>query len=367
MIAQTHIHIFDHKQSLICSPRMAYIAEAGYPGGLPEKFWNGESILPGHKFTAQNSNWAKSGRLKVTSASWLVMWKKGLATLKNNPEQAKDWGIWERLARQAAILVNGLDEVRSVTGRDAVSKLIDEWTSGSASLGNALESAINTQPEHWSMTHLNAFNEALIAAHDKTVADEAMLSKVDPGQSPMQALRIRQRELDEQVIEALLSTYKVEMTRIRRDLMSERDVHQTLLKKKEALGAERYNQSTKSAKHFLDHHIQIIEYGPEQKPGQIWMKLQAALMGAVPNQNSIKPRFLTLVNFRVPQMIGARNYDLGVSLTGLALNQASHLSYSSAAVILAPEYPKVGCRQADIDLVKALHDNMARISVSCST
>ncbi len=354
------------KNSLICNPRMGYVAEAGYPGGLPEKFFNGENILPGRKFAAQNSNWAKSGRLRVTSTSWLLMWKRGLATLNNNQALMTDWSSWERLARQAAILANGLDEVQTTEGKDAVLKLIDDWIGGSVSLSNALDTAINTQTESWSFAHLTAFNETLIAAQDKKLAKEAQLYKEHTCQSHLQALRTKQQELDEQVIEVLLNTYKEEMAKIRKDLMTEQDVLKMLQKKKEALSAKRYEESGTAAKHFWEHHIQIMEYGPEHKTQQIWVRLQAAMLSAVPNQRNIKPRFLTLMNFRIPQIIGARNYDLGVSLTGLLLNQPAHMN-SSAAVMLAPEYPPVGRRKTDMDLVKALQDNMARISVSCST
>ncbi len=340
---------------------MSHIAAEGYPGGLPEKFFSGESILPGRKFTAKNFNWANSGRLKVTPASWLVMWRRCLATLRSNPTQVIEFSILERFARQAAILVNGLDEVQSTGGKDTVSKLIDDWIRGSVSLGTALDSAISSQSENWSIAHLPAFNEALITAQDKKVADEAKLCKVDPGQSPLQTLQIRQQELDEQVIEALLRTYQEEMAKIRRDLLSEQDVDQMLQKQKEALCEERYQESVKAAKHFWDHHIQILEFGPEHKTQQIWMRLQGAMFSALPTSGATKPRFLALMNFRVPQTIGSRNYDLGVSLIGLFLNQLSHVQ-SSAAVILAPEYPPDGRRKADIELVQALQDNMATIS-----
>ena len=231
----------------VCGLRMQHVAAKG-PGGLPDKFFSGDSILPGRKFPAQNAKWAKAGRMKVTQASWFLMWQRGQAALHNNPTLASEWSQWERWAKQSAVLAASEHQLQEMDDFKQVMKtLVDDWLEGSPSVSSALDAAIFAQSDDWSITHLPAFNDALLSMRRTAEKEAQSQHQSDEGPSCLDKLETKQKELESQVVGALELTYKLEASKIRNQFMSEKDVNHFLQKKKEELNSARYNESCKAA------------------------------------------------------------------------------------------------------------------------
>ena len=149
----------------------------GFPGGLPEKFFSGESILPGRKFPSQNVQWAKAGRMRVTAESWLLMWTRGLDLLASNPKQVADINQWEHLAKHAAVLVAGRNEVQSAEAAAILQQVVGDWSNGSASVASELDAAIFTQAGDWSIVHLAV--SSLLAARQQSAKMQHSCSRMN--------------------------------------------------------------------------------------------------------------------------------------------------------------------------------------------
>ena len=317
--------------------------------------------MPGRKFAALNTKW--TSRLKVTAGSWMLMWRKGLETLTRNPAQVAEWCYWERLARHATLLYSGYNDVQSEEGCNAMKKVIADWTAGSASLEITLDQVLAAQPEQWSIVLLAAFSKALNIADEKRAVEATHEHQAqDDVGTTWNSLRIKQQELDVQIVATLEQTYRSEMSRIQADLMSAQDVDGSLKAKKEALMQKLYGESCRAAKHFWERGVNVMEWSEDEKSDLVWLKLQGLLSSNQPAGHEVQPRFLASANFRVPQMISRREFDMGIALTSNILNQAAYLN-SACAAILAPEYPQVGRRKLDMELVTALHNRMVKISV----
>lgn len=292
--------------------------------------------------------WAKAGRMRVTAESWLLMWNRGLDLLTSNPKQVADFNQWERLAKHAAVLVAGRNEVQSTEAAAILKQVVGDWSNGSASVASELDAAIFTQASNWSIVHLAVFNEALLAAREHSANDAAQQQQNESGPSSLDKLEQKQKELDLQVIEELELAYKSEVARIRNHLMSENEVQQLLKKRKESLHTERYNKSCKVAHMFWEQNIKIIEYNQEDTAYKLWKQLEAAMFASVTPTDA--PRFLALANFRIPSSIPPWEYALTTALTGHIVNNTGDKDNVCAA-ILAPEYPASGRRNEDMNLV----------------
>ena len=71
--------------------------------------------------------------MRVTAESWLLMWTRGLDLLASNPKQVADINQWERLAKHAAVLVAGRNEVQSAEAAAILQQVVGDWSNGSAS------------------------------------------------------------------------------------------------------------------------------------------------------------------------------------------------------------------------------------------
>ena len=336
---------------------MAYVVSVGYPGNLPEKFYH-ENLLPGKKWTAQNSTWGRSGRCKVTSASWDLMWERCLAILAAS-QGPIDFDKCERAARQAALLTASSKEVTSTDGTEALLNLIADWKEGSPTLNSQLDTVITVQAENWQITHLIAFSELLNEIEDAKANRESLAQYgTSDHRSALDKLELQRKELDGQVVEALEATYEKEMAKIKHHVMSETCVQKATKRKQELLQTERYEESCKAAKLFYETNIHVIECGEKEKKTKLLLRVQDVLRKSVSSPTDT-PRYLVLANFRVPAAISTRDYDLSISMTSALLQ---HGKENAAAVILAPDHPATGRRQADLSLVQTLHEHAVWVS-----
>lgn len=335
---------------------MAYVVSVGFPGNLPDKFFH-ENLLPGKKFHSHNANWSKTKRCKVTHKSWDLMWDKCLVLVA--AQCHIEFAQCERAAKHAALLTASENEVDTPDAQQALETLKLDWKEGSANLNAQLDAAISNQAESWTISHLQAFSEALneISEAKSTLQASAVMLKSAVGLSSLDKLELQRKELDGQVVEALESTYDVEMAKIKQHVMTESCVQKAVKRKQETFQTERYEESCKAAKLFYETNIQVLESGEKEKKTKLLLRLQGLLEDSVSSAEA--PRYLALANFRVPASISTRDYDLSISMTSALLQ---HGKENAAAIILAPEYPQTGRRNADLQLVKGLHEHAVRVS-----
>jgi hypothetical protein len=347
---------------------MAYVVSVGFPGHLPDKFFH-ENLLPGRKFQAHGgSKWAKSKRLRVSSQSWDLMWERCLtllATATANSQGPIDFLQCERAAKHAALLTSVKQEVETPEAQQALDNLMSEWKDGSTTLNGQLDGAIATQPDGWTIAHLQAFSEALneIKEAKSSLQATAAMQKSAEALSSLGKLELQRKELDGQVVQALEATYEEEMAKIQQHVMSEHCVQKAIRQKKESFQAERYEQSCHAARVFYGTNIQVVECGEKEKHTKILLRLQDLFQRSVTSPTDV-PRYLVLANFRVPAGISTIDYDLSVSMTSALLH---HGRENACAVILAPEYPSSGRRCADLQLVKSLHEHSVWVFKNLST
>lgn len=336
---------------------MAYVASVGFPGNLPDKFFH-ENLLPGRKFHSHNAKWSKTKRCRVSHKSWDLMWDKCLVLLAGQCHL--DFVQCERAAKHAALLTAAESELDTPEAEQALKALMHDWIEGSANLNAQLDTVISTQAELWTILHLQAFSEALNEINEAKSTLQAsaamMLKSATTGLSSLDKLELQRKELDGQVVEALELTYAQEMAKIQQHVMTESCVQKAVKRKQESFQTERYEESCKAARLFYDTNIQVLECGEKEKKTKLLLRLQGLLESSVSATDS--PRYLALANFRVPASISTRDYDLSVSMTSALLQ---HGKENAAAVILAPEYPQTGRRNADLQLVRALHEHAVRV------
>jgi hypothetical protein len=90
-----------------------------------------------------------------------------------------DFNQWERLAKHAAVLVAGRNEVQSAEAAAILKQVVGDWSNGSASVASELDAAIFAQADNWSIVHLAVFNEALLAARQQSAKMQHSSSRMN--------------------------------------------------------------------------------------------------------------------------------------------------------------------------------------------
>ena len=130
----------------------------GHEKNINIRCWRQNTAVQSHtSINMKNLKWAKTGHMKVTAESWLLMWTQGKALLHSNPTQVAKMSQWEHLAKQAALLVASRSEVQAAEAATILQQVVDDWLNGSASVASELNAAIFAQTDSWAIVDLEHY------------------------------------------------------------------------------------------------------------------------------------------------------------------------------------------------------------------